>query len=340
MSNRVAILTSALADRRSELEEAERKLAEHSTLLEQATAELTASNGDFEIWQRIDQRVRFERRQVERYQSIIQQCNQNVDCASKALAAAQRETAIEALQQSRAKRQSKAQSIAADIAGHYQAVLEGLASLQPLQAAEQSDVSELARLGVRTSVNHVVHSLWLACMSAFPGTAPVCFGLAAELGRDLRKNLDSVFKLEPASARQIAKLRQSFGDTTAVIPEEPKPQPAKAAQVEDYREGVSERSYQGFRYRYETWVCARDSRTEYRLLLPDESSLPFGVSILSEDHAELEHGLTARLCKTSDGSQVLLAPSKALTEVAASSIRAAAEGVRNLLGLNEDQPSR
>ncbi len=82
MSNRVSILTSALSDRCLELEAAQSSLTEHETLLERASSELASSNGDFSIWEAIDQRVRFETRQVERYRGIAEQARGNVECAS------------------------------------------------------------------------------------------------------------------------------------------------------------------------------------------------------------------------------------------------------------------
>ena len=92
--NLVKSITKQLDARRAELEQAEASLSQHQNLLGQAKAELSASNGDFDIWQKIDERVRFEQRQVERYVGIVEQCTANVECARAALENAQRETEV------------------------------------------------------------------------------------------------------------------------------------------------------------------------------------------------------------------------------------------------------
>ena len=95
--NRVESLSASLEDCRRDLSGAKTQLATHETLLEQATQELQASNGDLEIWQTIDQKVRFETRQVERYTSLAAQYQANVTSAEQALLNAQREATVQAL---------------------------------------------------------------------------------------------------------------------------------------------------------------------------------------------------------------------------------------------------
>ena len=342
-ADRVSILTSALADRRGELEQATIKLAEHSALLEQATAELGSSNGDFGIWQAIDQRVRFETRQVERYQGIVQQCSENVRCSETALANAKCEAEIEELQRLEARQAEIDRKALSKAAGLYREACALLASVQPSVELAKQRADQLSRLGVTRSPRHPIYQLWLALIEANPGAGPAYWNDATKFERDLVGNIQNAMKLEPMPERQCLSLRQSWGDTTArELPPLPKIEPPKPVQTEDYRDGVTDRFWKGMPYRVEHWVIAPNViapnfRVEHRLVL--SNSLPFGATIISDQLVTLEHGLTARFVRLDEGRELLLAPSKPLAERAGTVLSAMADEVRSLIGLNEEQPS-
>ena len=336
-ADRVAVLTAALADRRGEFDAAERKLAEHSVLLETATAELGSSNGDFGIWQAIDQRVRFETRQVERYQGIVQQCSENVRCSETALANAKCEAEIEELQRLEARQAEIDREALAKAARLYREACALLASVQPSVELAKQRADQLGRLGVTRSPRHPIYQLWLALIEANPGAGPAYWNDATKFERDLVGNIQNAMKLEPMPERQCLSLRQSWGDTTAVVPPPVMVETPKVVVAEDHRDGVTVKFFRGIEFRVETWVLAPGGLKERRFISQD--SLPFGAKIVSDQIVTLEPGITARFVRLENGREMLLAPSKTIAERASTGLLAMAEEVRSLFDLDEDQSS-
>lgn len=321
--NRVDALTTSLNERCSELETARAKLAEHETLLSQAQVELQASNGDFATWESIDNRVRFETRQTERYRGIVEQCQENVRCSTTALESAQREQRISELQASRAERQSRARKLGAEV-GKLIAQARSLVAassdlLGALEAsAESRDCNELRRLGATASDQRPLHAFWLGAMAENHSLVPTYHAGAETFERNIREQAASICCFEHqekwggtsvGADVVVHRVRSMLGDTAVVTaPVAPKAEPQPSSKL-DY---TSERFFGLHSYRVRV-EHDESGREQPKLLLPT-SSTRIGASVVQDRTVELAFGLEGRLVRFDDGYECLLAPAKPLGE--------------------------
>jgi hypothetical protein len=167
--NLVTTMTKQLNARRSELEQSQASLAQHQALLEQAKVELAASNGDFDVWQGIDERVRFEQRQVERYAGIVEQCSANVECARAALASAQHDSEVEKFRSAIDDRKVVATTLVRTFVDMLERARSMAAQLDGLQQDEVRDCIALRELGAQQAPANLANAVALEIMNRNPG---------------------------------------------------------------------------------------------------------------------------------------------------------------------------
>ncbi len=96
--DRVQVLTASLADRTSELEQAQSKLAACEVDLVTAQRNFDSTNGDFAAWQQNRDKLEFAKRQVERARTSVSMATENHEACASALSTAENEQLIERLQ--------------------------------------------------------------------------------------------------------------------------------------------------------------------------------------------------------------------------------------------------
>ena len=225
--NRVEILTSALADRRAELEQAQGKLAACELQLTEAREAYEKSNGHFETWQQCRDAMQFAERQLDRARQAREQCQQNVQCAETALSNAQRETQITTLRGQHTDVQTHVHDLATRAATLYAELERALIALDAEQSNSKRLVHELSKLDQREAEISTVSELLCARVRHNDGfVAAVVTQVGGFDGTEANRaeklglakcNLRVLLELQPA-ANPRARLEQlaRLGDAAAL----------------------------------------------------------------------------------------------------------------------------